>query len=637
MARFECLIITKTMNVSFTKIRIFILFIFLTLFVPTFSYGQQVVILPPDKQEDVERYLELANRYKQANNLVQTSFYLNKIAFIYWENNSLREAVSYFTETVPLYEKTGNYNDVKVVYSNIGLIYTDLERFDLALESFYRSLEVRRKLNDKTEVAAGLIDVAYIHGALSQHDKAIPLLEEALEISRQLGNHRLTFTCLSLLAFNYDRIGNLAKAATANEQLAQIRELLARQEMQVEYEGIVGKTEAEVQREREVRLAQAELMELQQLRARFSRDSLDIIVQSKQDSLEKAEQVRLQKEQEIELLNLSAEKQELEKKNLQNRQRAQQIVIYAVASGLALVMLLLGFVVKSARDRKKANQKLSEQNEQIQKQSTQIRKQNDNISKSINYAQGIQKALLPSQNRIAEYFTESFIYFKPRDVVSGDYYWFKPIPGENGIFNHKTDKIAISAIDCTGHGVPGAFLSMIGYNLLDEIIEKGIHEPGRILQELNRGVRRALRQGETDNRDGMDMALCVWDPKTKTIEFSGAKNPLVYVTKGELNRIKGNKESIGGGVGPDQEYETHRVTIDSTTWIYMFSDGYIDQFGGKEGRKFMIKNFLDMLHYIHELPGTEQREILKITFNEWRGKKFSQIDDVLVMGCKFEA
>lgn len=630
-------VLIKLIDVLAIKLRTFTLAFFILLFSSLFSVGQQIVMLPPDKQEDIERYLELVTRYKQANNLEQAAFYLNKIALTYWENNSLREAVTYFTESIPLNEKLGNYNDIKVIYSNIGLIYTDLERFDLALESFYKSLEVRRILNNKEEIAAGLIDVAYIHGALSQHDKAIPLLEEALELSRELGNHTLTFTCLSLLAFNYDRIGNLAKASATNEQLAQIRDLLARQEMQVEYEGIVGKTEAEVQREREVRLAQAELMELQQLRARFSRDSLDIIVQAKQDSLDKAEQVRLQKEQEIELLNVTGEKRELEYKILQDQQRTQKIIIYAVGSGLVLAMLLLLFVIKSARDRKKANQKLSQQNDQIQQQSTQIRKQNYNISKSINYAQGIQKALLPLQANVAQHFADAFIFFRPRDVVSGDYYWFKPIPGENGEFNKKTDKIAFSAIDCTGHGVPGAFLSMIGYNLLDEIIEKGIHTPGKILKELNKGIRRALRQDETDNRDGMDMALCVWDPTTRILEFSGAKNPLVYISNGKLERIKGNKESIGGGVHPDQEYETHTININSNTWIYMFSDGYVDQFGGKDGRKFMIKNFMELLHYIHELPAAEQREVLKMTFDQWRGDDFSQIDDVLVMGCKFDA
>lgn len=618
-------------------IRYICLIIFFAFALSSTAIAQQITMLPQDKQEDVDRYLELVDRYKKANNLQQAIFYLNRVAFIYWENGGLREAVTYFLESVPLNEKVGNFTDIKAIYSNIGLIYTDLERFDLALENFYKSLEARRRLNDKSEIAAGLIDVAYIHGALRQHEKAIPLLEEALSLSRDLGNSRLTFNCLSLLSFNYDRVGNLAKAQETNSMLAQIKQLLARQEVAEEYEEIVGRTEAEVQRERAQRTAQELEMELQRLKAQATRDSLGFVVQAKQDSLKQAEQISRQRAQEIEILESQREIQRLAQSELEAKQRAQQTIIISGAGGLLLFILLSLFIYRGYRDKRKANTLLSHQNEEIQKQRDQIQKQNENISKSINYAQGIQKALLPSQKNLEQYFADSFIYFKPRDVVSGDYYWFKPIPGENGEFNIKTDKFAISAIDCTGHGVPGAFLSMIGYNLLDEIIDKGVHKPGRILQELNRGIRRALRQDETDNRDGMDMALCVWDPQKKTIEFSGAKNPLVYICNGELTRIRGDKESIGGGTNYDQEFTTHEIPVESTTWVYMFSDGFIDQFGGNDGRKFMIKNFTELLQHIHELPACEQREILKITFNEWKRQEFPQVDDVLVMGCKLEA
>ena len=181
-------------------IRYICLIIFFAFALSSTAIAQQITMLPQDKQEDVDRYLELVDRYKKANNLQQAIFYLNRVAFIYWENGGLREAVTYFLESVPLNEKVGNYTDIKAIYSNIGLIYTDLERFDLALENFYKSLEARRRLNDKSEIAAGLIDVAYIHGALRQHEKAIPLLEEALSLSRDLGNSRLTFNCLSLLS-----------------------------------------------------------------------------------------------------------------------------------------------------------------------------------------------------------------------------------------------------------------------------------------------------------------------------------------------------------------------------------------------------------------------------------------------------
>lgn len=596
-------------------------------------FGQQITLLPKDKQDDVDRYLELVTRYKQANNLEQSIFYLNRVAFIYWESGGLREAVSYFLESVPLNERVGNFNDIKAIYSNIALIYTDLERFDLALEYFYKSLEARRKLNNKAEIAAGLIDVAYIHGALRQHERAIPLLEEALELSRGLGNPRLTLNCLRLLSFNYDKLGNIVKAQEMNNMFTQIEQQLARQEVREEYEEMVGKSQAEVERERVQRTAQALEMELQKLRAQATEDSLGFVVQAKQDSLQRVEELARQRQQEIEILESQRLIQELAEKEQQSRLQAQQTVIYSGAAGLILLFLLSAFIYKGYSDKRKANSLLSSQNDEIQQQKNHIQRQNENISKSINYAQGIQKALLPSQKHLEQYFDDAFIYFKPRDVVSGDYYWFKPLLNGKKTYDKNVDKFAISAIDCTGHGVPGAFLSMIGYNLLDEIIDKGIDKPGQILMELNKGIRRTLRQDETDNRDGMDMALCVWDPKTRTIEFSGAKNPLVYIANNEVFRIRGDKESIGGGSSNvDNEFTTHTIKIDGPTWLYMFSDGFIDQFGGNDGRKFMIKNFTELLDHIHKLPSVEQREILKITFNEWKRQEYPQVDDVLVMG-----
>ncbi len=622
----------------------FLLHILLLSFVFTtayYSFSQQITILSKEKQDDVDRYLELVARYRQAGNLHQAVFYLNRVAFLYWENGGLREAVSYFLESVPLNERIGNFSDIKSIYSNIGLIYTDLERFDLALENFIKSLEARRKMNDKAEIAAGLIDVAFIHGALRQHDRAIPLLEEALELSRGLGNPRLTLNCLNLLAFNYDRMGNIAKAQEMNRMFVQIEQQLAKQDIKEEYEVIVGKTQAQVERERMERLAKTLELNLQTLRAKATEDSLGFVLLAQQDSLEKAEQYALQKQQEIELLETQNELLEKEKKlqelaqlEAEARTQALQAIVISGAGGILLLLALSLVIYKGYRDKKSANTLLSHQNVEIQKQRDKIQQQNENITKSINYAQGIQKALLPSQHHLEQYLPESFIFFRPRDVVSGDYYWFKPIIGKNEVFDPKTHKFAISAIDCTGHGVPGAFLSMIGYNLLDEIVDRGIHRPGQILLELNNGIRKALRQDESDNRDGMDMALCVYDPISKTVEVAAAKNPVLYLVNGQVERIKGDRDSIGGGFVTEEEYTTHTVPVNGSTWFYLFSDGFIDQFGGNEGRKFMIKNFTELIQYINMLPGCEQREILKITFAEWKRDKYPQVDDVLVIGFK---
>jgi len=313
-------------------------------------------------------------------------------------------------------------------------------------------------------------------------------------------------------------------------------------------------------------------------------------------------------------------------------------------------------MLRANRARKKANTKLEKQNREIAEKSEQlgvalkkIAHQNQNITQSINYAKGIQQALLPKADQLSEYVKDSFILFKPRDIVSGDFYYFREVDSKSDIFKifgmHRREqdngkdktpkKIIVSAVDCTGHGVPGAFMSMIGYNLLDEITNKGITRPDLILEELHRGVRFTLKQKETNNQDGMDISICVIDPQEKMVEFAGAKNPLIYIQNGNVEQIKGDKNGIGGK-SDDHNYTLHKVVINGPTWFYIFSDGFIDQFGGDSGRKFMIKTFRELIFEIHQKPMQEQKEILAAALKEWIGTKFSQIDDVLVIGFKLD-
>lgn len=609
----------------------------LLLFWITPIYSQEIIQLPKEKQDDIDKYIELVSRYKQANNAQQSAFYLNKIAFIYWENGNTKEAINYFLETIPLNEKIGNYNDIKAVYSNIALIYTDMDRLDQSLEYFNKSLDARRKLNDKSEISAGLIDVAYMLTVLNQTEKAIDRLEEALALAKSVNNPRLILNCAKLLATNYDKLGNLSKTKEYNEIYATYEKQLSTKDATTKLEKDITKSQVDLVIEKKQRELQEQIAELQQMKDKAKQDSLKFVVNIKQDSLLSAQKEARQRQVEIDLLSKEKELNETKLREQQARARTQNIIIYSSLAFLILMVVLAVIIFKNYRDKKKANELLSLQNVEIQKQRDHIQRQNENISKSINYAQGIQKALLPPQSSLTEIFPESFIFFRPRDVVSGDYYWFRPLSNSKEVFDPNTDKFAIAAIDCTGHGVPGAFLSMIGYNLLDEIVSRGVHNPGTILKELNNGVRKALRQDETDNRDGMDMALCVVDIKNRTIEFAGAKNPVVYVSDSEVFRIRGDKESIGGGYGVvDSDFTTHQIIIEKPTWFYLFSDGFIDQFGGADGRKFMIKSFVDMLAGISILPANQQREMLKNTLKDWLGTQYQQVDDVLVVGFKVE-
>ncbi len=307
------------------------------------------------------------------------------------------------------------------------------------------------------------------------------------------------------------------------------------------------------------------------------------------------------------------------------KEKAQEQLMEAKDDAL---MLLESKVQERTAELSQRNEEIEAQNEQLRDLNYAFQKQNEHISSSLNYAKRIQHVMLPDRTKIAQAFSESFILFRPRDVVSGDFYWM--VESET--------KTLIAAVDCTGHGVPGSFMSMLGNSILSEIVTvRGIDSPELILDLLHLGVRQTLKQDTTQNRDGMDLALCAVTPSKKLIEFSGAKNPLIYVKNGELQTIKGDKMPIGGRQRENErKFTKHEISYqDAPIVIYLFSDGYQDQFGGEQGRKFMIKRFRKLLLDLHTQSFPVQKRHLEDTFDKWRNGT-RQIDDVLVIGLKLQ-
>lgn len=267
----------------------------------------------------------------------------------------------------------------------------------------------------------------------------------------------------------------------------------------------------------------------------------------------------------------------------------------------------------------------------IEENAKEIKQKNVDITASITYAQRIQKAVLPKPDDLQQVIPESFIFFKPRDIISGDFYWFAEVE----------HKIILAAVDCTGHGVPGAFMSLIGNDYLDKIVnEKSITEANVILEELHTYIRKALKQEENDNADGMDIALVVYDRKQKTLDFAGAKNPLYYVEDNRLKIIKGDKFPIGGlfyRQGENPRFTCHQIDLSEykPAMFYIFSDGYQDQFGGAKGKKFMVSQFKKLLLSISQKPIAEQRAQLEKTLKDWQGD-YPQVDDILVIGFSLD-
>jgi serine phosphatase RsbU (regulator of sigma subunit) len=262
-----------------------------------------------------------------------------------------------------------------------------------------------------------------------------------------------------------------------------------------------------------------------------------------------------------------------------------------------------------------ANTALNEKNEIIESK-------NKNILDSIRYAQRIQNAMLPTPEEIKAHFPDNFILFKPKDIVSGDFYWFGEVHG----------KAIIAAVDCTGHGVPGAFMSMIGCEILNEIVNVWeITASHEILAQMHVGIKKALKQDETNNKDGMDLALCVVDKEAKQLQFSGAMNPLIYIQNQTLIEIKGDKMGVGGADIRERIFTPHVIDISNPTIFYLSSDGYEDQFGGENNTKFKRKNLKALLLSIHQQSMDAQQYILETTIEQWRGTQ-KQIDDILVIG-----
>ncbi len=283
-------------------------------------------------------------------------------------------------------------------------------------------------------------------------------------------------------------------------------------------------------------------------------------------------------------------------------------------------------VEKRTQELRLSNEHLARASEELSRKNQIIEEKNQNIEASLNYAKRLQMATFPSSQILHSKLPDSFIFYRPRDVVSGDFYWFDSLD----------EHIVIVAADCTGHGIPGAFISTIGVVLLNKIVttEKEI-SPKAILEQMDVFVQQTFRHRQEGNvADGMDMAVCTLNLNTLQLRYAGAKNPLVLVKNGELVVTKGNRNAIGGGYKRPEPFVEHEFTLQKGDQIYVYSDGMQDQFGGDHGRKMMASHFRSMLWQLSALPAKDQEIALAKKLTEWKGKENRQIDDILVIGVK---
>jgi sigma-B regulation protein RsbU (phosphoserine phosphatase) len=277
---------------------------------------------------------------------------------------------------------------------------------------------------------------------------------------------------------------------------------------------------------------------------------------------------------------------------------------------------------------------LAESNKELEVKNKIILDKSKDIFDSINYAERIQQAMLPPVDKIGQDLKDFFILYKPKDVISGDFYWYANVRTTPEIGNGEENILVIAAVDCTGHGVPGALMSIIGSTILNQTTTNAaVNTPAEALGFLNRQINKTLNS----IKDGMDMSLCAINMRKMQLEYSGANNPLYIVRKGKLIEIKADKQSIGADVEHSEikTFTNHRFELEKGDCIYLFTDGYADQFGGPAGKKFKYKQFHELLTSIHECPMSEQIQILDARHGAWRGV-LEQVDDILVIGFRIQ-
>ncbi|MEW6468707.1 MAG: tetratricopeptide repeat protein [Bacteroidota bacterium] len=524
---------------------------------------------------------------------------LNNIGNIYLLMDSLDKALEYYQQAYQLYVARKDSVTATLCLDNIANIYTQRGDFQTALSYQRKVLAMARNFEDKSSYCESLVMIGNTYNGMKMHDTALAYFKESLEISRRIGVKYIIGVSYLNIAEVYKEKGNYDEAI-----------LNAREAIRVSLEdGQHNFLKNAYNLLYEVYMARKEPKQALHYLKLYSRlkDSI-----SNQEKARQIEDIAIkyrteQKDAEIDLLTKDKEK--------------KQVMIYIYTAGTVLLIVLALLVWRSNRQKKKANRLLASQNDIIAQK-------NQDITDSISYARRIQEAMLPSTSALADAFSDWFIIYKPKDIVSGDFYWCMK----------KEDQVYVAAADCTGHGVPGALMSMIGMNFYNQIINEGnARETHQVLNELHRKVLFSLNAdvSKRDSKDGMDTALVRFDLRTRELQFSGAVRPMYYVVNGELKVVKGERYSIGGVKDIDSSYKSELFRLPPGTPVYLFSDGYADQFGGPDRKKFMVKRLQALLASVHHKSMEEQKQALEQALGEWKGS-YEQVDDVLLIGFRVQ-
>jgi len=551
-------------------------------------------IFSQNTAEELEKLDSKIATYKSEENKQLELEYLNKAAFLSWDNQLYEKSQAYFKRILEINESLNNTNGILLAANYLGVIYNETQDYTSAITYFKKAYHLSKKINDKKNICSSLLNISQTYQLQKNYDESNKSAFEGVNLSKELNDLKMLRSFYGILANNYQSLGNSEKSIEYFDLFASIDKYIKTQEIkQIKEESETEITKAQ----QEKALTQQELIK-QTDRLKITEDSLAVVEE-------------LSREQKMQLELEESKNRELEAQ-LKFERLWRNILIW----GIIIVLGFLGILLVLYK-------KIKSQKIQIEDQRDKLELQNKKINDSIHYAQNIQRAILPLNNQIKEVF-ENFIIYKPKDIVSGDFYWF----------GKTNNTIFLAVVDCTGHGVPGAFMSMIGNSLLNEIIlEKKLQDPAKILTLLNEKVIDALRQNESDNNDGMDVCLVSFEINSKLVKFSGAKRPL-YVSRknNEIEEIKGTRKSIGGKKEGIEDFSSVEIKLESGDILYLSSDGLTDQ-NNKERKRFGSNKLKEILQLNIDQSMENQKLAIEKELDIFMENE-EQRDDITLIGIK---
>lgn len=619
----------------------------------------------------MDYYLESLKIREEISDKKGAATSIHTIGNIYHSQGDFGNALKNYIKSLKIKEEIGDKKGMANTLNNLGLLYKEIKETKKALEYHQRSLKIREEIKDSYGIAVSLNNIAEIYFFNSNYNTALDLSSRALKLQTIIGDKEgagISFTLLGNIRReqgeyenaldNYltslkirEEIGDNAGIANAQNNIARNYFLQKEYKKAIEFGKKALETAEFVGLSTEIRDASntlylsykaldknsdALLMHELYLKMKDSTESAQV----KRELATQESKLNYEKQAFADSLAFAKQKEmrELEYNAQIERERNRQYVLY----GSLIFLLLLGALgYKSYLVKKKDNELLSKQkleiteknerlelaNTEINNQKTEIEHKNKDIVDSINYAKRLQTAILPSDEDFKKILPDAFVFYNPKDIVSGDFYFL----------DKAGDNIFFAVADCTGHGVPGAFVSFVGHKALDHAIsDLGLTDPGKILDTVRTEVEHTFDKNEKGEvKDGMDISLGVLNTKTDVLHFAGAHHTLYRVTKNEevaLVEIKGNRQAVGAGQGKEP-FTTQSLTLNKGDMIYFSSDGYSDQFGGPEGKKFKTSQFKKLLLEIYDKPVATQKELFANAHNSWKGAH-EQVDDVCVMGVK---